>query len=207
MAPEVTTDTATILIVDDEEPIRQALHRVLDKLGHEVFVAANGEEALELLREGQTIEVMLLDVRMPGMTGFDVVTEALEIDRRAQRAPDQSLDFDGPSVHVPAAAPVARLPAPGGRWEHGVLGGEPAATAAFEPARDPVYDGDRTNDAGFAERGEAGTGGAADESALEPHWPEIVRFTPVGSHELIPRCPSQVLPQTGFEERHRGAGK
>ena len=80
MAPDVLTDTATILIVDDEEPIRAALRRVLEKLGHEVFVAGSGEEALELLRGGQSIEIMLLDVRMPGMSGFDVVTESLDID-------------------------------------------------------------------------------------------------------------------------------
>jgi cyclic di-GMP phosphodiesterase len=70
----------SILVVDDEEPIRMALERVLKKLGHQVMAAERGEQALELLRGGSKTEIMLLDVRMPGMNGMDVVTEALEVD-------------------------------------------------------------------------------------------------------------------------------
>jgi putative nucleotidyltransferase with HDIG domain len=73
-------DTVTIIVVDDEAPIRAALNRVLTKVGHTVLAAESGEEALSLLRSQMHAQVMLLDVRMPGMSGIEVVTEALEVE-------------------------------------------------------------------------------------------------------------------------------
>jgi putative two-component system response regulator len=67
-----------VLVVDDEDAIRNALARFLTKRGYEARVAATGEEALARLKEGG-ISLVLLDVRMPGMSGLDVVPEALHI--------------------------------------------------------------------------------------------------------------------------------
>ena len=67
-----------ILVVDDEEAIRNALARFLTKRGYDARVAASGEEALVRLKEDGAA-LMLLDVRMPGMSGLDVVPEALQV--------------------------------------------------------------------------------------------------------------------------------
>ncbi len=73
---ERATDTS---VVDDEDLLRSALVRYLEQRGYSVKAARTGEEALEQLRQGQT-SLMLLDIRMPGMSGTDVVVEALDID-------------------------------------------------------------------------------------------------------------------------------
>jgi putative nucleotidyltransferase with HDIG domain len=69
----------TALVVDDEEPLRNALGQYLRYRGFEVRTADGGAAALRELRKGG-VSLMLLDVRMPGMSGVDVVPEALEVD-------------------------------------------------------------------------------------------------------------------------------
>ncbi|MEZ4384000.1 MAG: sigma-54 dependent transcriptional regulator [Nannocystaceae bacterium] len=68
----------TVLIVDDESSIREALEKVLIKEGLQVRVAPGGREALEILRN-HPIEVMITDLRMPGMTGEDLLKAAKAI--------------------------------------------------------------------------------------------------------------------------------
>jgi putative two-component system response regulator len=68
-----------LLLVDDEESIRSALGRFLQGRGYEVDVAESGRAALELLEKQQYV-VMLCDVRMPEMTGIEVVPRALRMD-------------------------------------------------------------------------------------------------------------------------------
>jgi putative nucleotidyltransferase with HDIG domain len=68
-----------VLVVDDEETIRTALGRFLRARGYEVEVAESGIAALIML-ERQRFAVMVCDVRMPGMTGLEVVPEALQLD-------------------------------------------------------------------------------------------------------------------------------
>jgi two-component system alkaline phosphatase synthesis response regulator PhoP len=60
-----------ILIVDDEEDIRELLSYNLRKEGYVVFSAENGENGLSLLREEKP-DLVLLDVMMPGMDGIEV---------------------------------------------------------------------------------------------------------------------------------------
>ncbi|HST07934.1 MAG TPA: HD domain-containing phosphohydrolase [Gemmatimonadaceae bacterium] len=64
-----------ILIVDDEETIRLALRKFLRSRGYEVEIAGSGDQALELL-DHESFSLMLCDVRMPGMTGVQVVPQA-----------------------------------------------------------------------------------------------------------------------------------
>jgi putative nucleotidyltransferase with HDIG domain len=68
-----------VLVVDDEDTIRVALSRFLRSQGYEVEVAESGAAALAAL-ERQRFVVMLCDVRMPEMTGLDVVPRALRLD-------------------------------------------------------------------------------------------------------------------------------
>lgn len=58
----------TILLVDDEPGIRHALSRALMRSGYAVLPAATGEEACELLA-AHDVDLILLDLRMPGMSG------------------------------------------------------------------------------------------------------------------------------------------
>jgi two-component system nitrogen regulation response regulator GlnG len=62
-----------VLIVDDEESMRFVLRKALEKEGYEVEVAATGEAALARAAEGQ-LGLVLLDIRMPGVSGLDVLS-------------------------------------------------------------------------------------------------------------------------------------
>jgi DNA-binding response OmpR family regulator len=67
-----------ILIVDDEKNIRLTLSQALETLGAEIDTAANGEEALAKLK-GREFGLILLDIRMPGMDGMEVLRLVREI--------------------------------------------------------------------------------------------------------------------------------
>lgn len=61
-----------ILIVDDEESIRSSLEKLLSYEKFKTFTAADGRTALELV-EGERVDIILLDVKMPGMDGLEVL--------------------------------------------------------------------------------------------------------------------------------------
>lgn len=61
-----------ILVVDDEETVRNLLQRTLAEAGYSVTTAANGEETLSAVSQGK-VEVVLLDIKMPGMSGIEVL--------------------------------------------------------------------------------------------------------------------------------------
>jgi DNA-binding response OmpR family regulator len=66
---------ARVLVVDDEESVRAALARSLTLLRYSADVAASGDQALEML-ERTPYDVMLLDLRMPGLGGIEVMQRA-----------------------------------------------------------------------------------------------------------------------------------
>ena len=68
---------ANILLVDDEVPFVEAMTRRLTKRDVEIHAAYSGEEALEKLAhsDSETIEVVILDIKMPGMDGIDTLRE------------------------------------------------------------------------------------------------------------------------------------
>ena len=70
--------SVALLVVDDEEPIRNALKRFLEGEQFAVHTAASGQEALTVLQQ-HDIALMLADIRMPGMSGIDLVPQALEV--------------------------------------------------------------------------------------------------------------------------------
>jgi DNA-binding NtrC family response regulator len=63
---------ARILVADDEPGIRDMLTWELGNLGHEVTAVANGADAIEQLRQSE-FEVVISDVRMPGLSGLEVL--------------------------------------------------------------------------------------------------------------------------------------
>jgi CheY-like chemotaxis protein len=62
----------SILVIDDDDELRQTLCDVLDQEGYEVLSAAGGVEALEILRGGARPQLILLDLMMPGMSGWQM---------------------------------------------------------------------------------------------------------------------------------------
>jgi DNA-binding NtrC family response regulator len=66
-------DRIRVLVVDDEEVVRLGYRRVLSSDGFRVMAAGNGDEALDLMTGGDRFDVVLLDLRMPGMDGMQVL--------------------------------------------------------------------------------------------------------------------------------------
>src|SRR5262245_24029008 len=66
--PEV--GRARVLVVEDNEVAREGLAVVLGRAGYEVALAANGQEALDLLRAGPAVGLILLDMLMPVLDGW-----------------------------------------------------------------------------------------------------------------------------------------
>src|SRR5579863_7172570 len=70
---------AKILLIDDEGVVRRALKAALSRLGHEILEAADGPDALALLKKGKA-DLIVLDRGLPGMSGSQVLREIRKID-------------------------------------------------------------------------------------------------------------------------------
>jgi len=60
-----------ILVVDDHETVRRTVAHILEAAGYEVRVAKDGADALRLLEDGP-VDLVITDVKMPGMTGVEL---------------------------------------------------------------------------------------------------------------------------------------
>jgi len=70
----------TLLLVEDEEPLRRLTTRMLESLGYHVLTSAGGEEAVELLeRHAGAIDLMITDVVMRGMNGRELASRAADL--------------------------------------------------------------------------------------------------------------------------------
>jgi CheY-like chemotaxis protein len=76
--PHAKTRPLRILLVDDEELVRNGTADMLADMGHQVVQAASGAQALGMLRAGP-VDLMVTDYLMPGMTGLDLADEARQI--------------------------------------------------------------------------------------------------------------------------------
>ena len=70
----MTQDMRRVLVVDDNQDIRELVMHILDADGFHVFAAENGEGALAILRSNP-VDLILLDVMMPGTSGLEVLQE------------------------------------------------------------------------------------------------------------------------------------
>jgi CheY-like chemotaxis protein len=94
---------ARILVVEDHTPTRQAMSRLLKQAGADVVTARDGEEGLGYLLT-QRFDVLMTDLRMPVMDGFELVHHCLKL----------------PESHRPS-----RIIAISGEYEAGALRGQP----------------------------------------------------------------------------------
>jgi two-component system, OmpR family, response regulator CpxR len=81
-----TVDPDEVLVVDDDRNIREMIGDFLSIEGYHVVLAENGERALELIRSGPLPAVILLDLMMPVMSGFEFL-EVAEQDAQLRRLP------------------------------------------------------------------------------------------------------------------------
>lgn len=72
MAEEIAQRQLTILIVDDEEPIRELLQWMLQDAGHTVHLASDGQQAMQFLESHGRVDVVLSDINMPCMDGIEL---------------------------------------------------------------------------------------------------------------------------------------
>jgi len=66
---------ANVLLVDDEVPFVEAMSRRLKKRDISIVTSFSGSEALEVLKKDRSVEVTILDVKMPGMDGIETLGE------------------------------------------------------------------------------------------------------------------------------------
>ncbi|TMG27646.1 MAG: response regulator, partial [Chloroflexi bacterium] len=85
LKPAVEGATTSVMVVDDEPSNRSWLMRILEPAGFEVIEASGGREAIELAK-ARPPDLVLLDLMMPEVTGFDVV-EALRADPKTSQTP------------------------------------------------------------------------------------------------------------------------
>ncbi len=67
-----------ILVVDDEPTIRELLEKVLTRMGHKVDVTADAGTAMDKIYAGEAYDLIITDVRMPGMNGIELYSRILE---------------------------------------------------------------------------------------------------------------------------------
>ncbi len=73
-----------ILVVDDEEQLVKLLARQLEILSHITYTANSAKEALDILQQDTTIDVLVTDFKMPEINGVELIARAIKIDPKIQ---------------------------------------------------------------------------------------------------------------------------
>jgi two-component system response regulator (stage 0 sporulation protein F) len=66
----------TVLVVDDDDPIRKLIELELQEEGYKVLTASNAQDALKLV-QAEPLDLVILDIRMPGMDGLEALPRIL----------------------------------------------------------------------------------------------------------------------------------
>jgi two-component system cell cycle sensor histidine kinase/response regulator CckA len=98
----VPSGTETILLVEDEAAVRELVRRVLEDAGYRVLLAEKPSQAERLLGEEESIDLMLTDVVMPEMSGYELATRTLE------RRPEIRMMFMSGYSHPAAGSQAVR---------------------------------------------------------------------------------------------------
>ena len=84
-SPDLATNTPptgseTVLVVEDNAEVLELAVNTISDLGYRVLTASDGPSALEIVRGGETIDLLFSDVVMPGgMNGFDLIRQARDV--------------------------------------------------------------------------------------------------------------------------------
>jgi PAS domain S-box-containing protein len=77
-APETAQGSLRILFVEDNEPLQAAVSDLLEAMNHQVTMVSSGEQALERADDAAAFDLLLTDVRLPGMSGPDLAQQLRE---------------------------------------------------------------------------------------------------------------------------------
>jgi response regulator RpfG family c-di-GMP phosphodiesterase len=113
MTPDAAAESCCLLIVDDEVRILAALRRSLRREGYVILTAESGEAALQLLAE-RSIDIVLSDHKMPGMSGVELLTAVVERSPRTSRILITGWTEAVPPETLEALGVAALIPKP---WE------------------------------------------------------------------------------------------
>lgn len=91
-----------ILLIEDEEIIIDLLRTKLTKEGYEVFTARDGQEGLKTMKELKDLSLVLLDIIMPKMGGFEVM-ERMQKDKELKKIPIIVISNSGQPVELDRA--------------------------------------------------------------------------------------------------------
>ena len=100
-AERVIEGTGTVLLVDDEEVIREVGRDLLKAMGYRVLIARDGKEALEVYRKNRDdIEIVILDMVMPNMGGGEAYDRMKEIDPNVKVLLSSGYSIDGEATEI-----------------------------------------------------------------------------------------------------------
>jgi PAS domain S-box-containing protein len=101
LSGELVEGKETVLLVDDKEPILEVGEQILKKMGYEVLLACNGQEALELYeKDHNKIDMVLLDMVMPGMGGGKTYDKMKEINPEVKVLLLSGYSIDGEATEI-----------------------------------------------------------------------------------------------------------
>lgn len=117
----------SVLIVDDDERNRYALSTYLDLLEMKVFTATNGQAAIDFLKGGQEIDLILLDIMMPVMDGYEMLKilkedmslkniPVIAVTARAMKGDDEKCLDAGASDYVPKPIDLKKFVTKMAKW-------------------------------------------------------------------------------------------
>jgi CheY-like chemotaxis protein len=90
----------TVLVVDDEEIVRDVAAEILEGFGYRVVVATDGDESIDMVRKNSAIRLVLLDVLMERMDGLEAYTLLKEINPDLKVLVTSGYDADGPVKEI-----------------------------------------------------------------------------------------------------------
>ena len=80
------TNSARVLVVEDNDMNMQLVEYLLEEGGYQIVKATSGEEALSITKNGESLDLILMDIHLPGMDGLSVVRE-MKTDAKTKTVP------------------------------------------------------------------------------------------------------------------------
>jgi two-component system cell cycle sensor histidine kinase/response regulator CckA len=128
LSPTILLHQATVLVVDDEEPLRLYVSRIMEDEGYRTISAGDGAEALMLLDQSEDlVQLVITDISMPNMGGLEL---AARLSRRPHALPVLFMSGNYPDTQL--TGPLLTkpfLPQDLGRMVRRLMALEPAPTA------------------------------------------------------------------------------